>query len=350
MKYFNPSYWFKLWILSAPLFNSKSEGIYAKSIDNQNIKDWASKNTTNISLLENQELTLLNLPLWNSNLTTHNEHHKYRHQKSRRIKKQVTPHPRPSRAIFQLSERLIIRLNNPEQYRTSFQAIINELAQNNILLNLPATDNQLYILNPETNYGYFRLPVRIIQEQNGQSNSIELELVLSADALYIQGFIINHHDTGSHTSNIETYYYFNPNLGTPSGRYNPQLTTIPNINSIMLNHICNAYRHLLPSEDTNIYWTNIYNAFLRLTIDINVDTERPLGSLALSLGRVILMTAEALIFREWENIINRELIINRNYFSIGLNSNNNYQLLIRWGQYSQTHLALFLNRIYNEYG
>ncbi|WP_342253431.1 hypothetical protein [Spiroplasma endosymbiont of Zeiraphera isertana] len=374
MKYFNPTYWFKLWLLSAPLFNSKSEGIYAKSIDNQNIKDWASKNTSSLESI-NQEISYTNSsnnyqsyslnetnqnidPFYQSYLDSFSNQeletstHKHRHEKSRRIKKQVTPHPRPSRAIFQLSERLIIRLNNPEQYRTSFQAIINELAQNNILLNIPATDNQLYILNPETNYGYFRLPVRIIQEQNGQSNPIELELelVLSADALYIQGFIINHHDTGSHTSNIETYYYFNPNLGTPSGRYNPQLTTIPNINSIMLNHIGNAYRHLLPSEDTNIYWTNIYNAFLRLTIDINVDTERPLGSLALSLGRVILMTAEALRFREWENIINRELIINRNYFSIGLNSNNNYQLLIRWGQYSQTHLALFLNRVYNEYG
>ncbi|WP_342254487.1 hypothetical protein [Spiroplasma endosymbiont of Zeiraphera isertana] len=90
MKYFNPSYWFKLWVLSAPLFNDKTQGINAKSIDNKKIKDWVSKNTTNISFLENQELTLannqtslLNLPLWNSNLNIHNQHHKHRHQKSR---------------------------------------------------------------------------------------------------------------------------------------------------------------------------------------------------------------------------------------------------------------------------
>ncbi|BET39560.1 hypothetical protein [Spiroplasma ixodetis] len=46
MKYFSLSYWFKLWVLSAPLFNDKTQGINAKSIDNnQKIKDWASNNT-----------------------------------------------------------------------------------------------------------------------------------------------------------------------------------------------------------------------------------------------------------------------------------------------------------------
>lgn len=60
MKYFSPSYWFKLWLLSAPLFNDKTQGINAKSIDNKNIKDWANNNTTDISLIENKELTLAN--------------------------------------------------------------------------------------------------------------------------------------------------------------------------------------------------------------------------------------------------------------------------------------------------
>ncbi|WP_174480821.1 hypothetical protein [Spiroplasma endosymbiont of Danaus chrysippus] len=59
MKYFNPSYWFKMWVLSAPLFNDKTQGINAKSIDNQNIKDWANNNTS-LESIENQELTLLN--------------------------------------------------------------------------------------------------------------------------------------------------------------------------------------------------------------------------------------------------------------------------------------------------
>lgn len=90
MKYFKPIYWFKLLILIAPFLNFKNQGIYAKSIaNNLNIKDWASKNITYLSLLENQKSTLLNnqtfldLPLSNSNLTTDNGHHKHRHQKYR---------------------------------------------------------------------------------------------------------------------------------------------------------------------------------------------------------------------------------------------------------------------------
>ncbi|WP_342217543.1 hypothetical protein [Spiroplasma endosymbiont of Amphimallon solstitiale] len=58
MKYFSPSYWFKLWVLSAPLFNDKTQGINAKSIDNKNIKDWASNNTNLQSI--NQDMSFIN--------------------------------------------------------------------------------------------------------------------------------------------------------------------------------------------------------------------------------------------------------------------------------------------------
>ncbi|WP_425381054.1 putative mucin/carbohydrate-binding domain-containing protein [Spiroplasma endosymbiont of Polydrusus pterygomalis] len=55
MKYFNPSYWFKLWVLSIPLFNDKTQGINAMSIDNnQKIKNWANNNTTNLDLMSKQ--------------------------------------------------------------------------------------------------------------------------------------------------------------------------------------------------------------------------------------------------------------------------------------------------------
>lgn len=59
MKYFNPSYWFKLWVLSAPLFIDRQQGINANSINNKNIKYWSS-NSTNLQSNENQYLNLLN--------------------------------------------------------------------------------------------------------------------------------------------------------------------------------------------------------------------------------------------------------------------------------------------------
>ncbi|WP_342254232.1 hypothetical protein [Spiroplasma endosymbiont of Zeiraphera isertana] len=94
MKYFNPSYWFKLWVLSAQLFNDKTQGIDAMSIDNKNIKDWASKNTTDISLLENQELNLLNNQTY-FDLQTLNQEleistHKHHHEKNRKRTKRTT--------------------------------------------------------------------------------------------------------------------------------------------------------------------------------------------------------------------------------------------------------------------
>ncbi|WP_174480458.1 hypothetical protein [Spiroplasma endosymbiont of Danaus chrysippus] len=45
MKYFNPNYWFKLWLLITPLFNNQLQNTNAKAIYNkENIKDWKTKN------------------------------------------------------------------------------------------------------------------------------------------------------------------------------------------------------------------------------------------------------------------------------------------------------------------
>ncbi|WP_425380914.1 ETX/MTX2 family pore-forming toxin [Spiroplasma endosymbiont of Polydrusus pterygomalis] len=109
MKYFNPSYWFKLWVLSIPLFNDKTQGINAKSIDNnQKIKDWTSNNT-NLELI-NQEINYTNSstnyqpynlneinqninPFYQlyldsfSNQQSETSTHKHRHEKSRNKQK-----------------------------------------------------------------------------------------------------------------------------------------------------------------------------------------------------------------------------------------------------------------------
>ncbi|BET39558.1 hypothetical protein [Spiroplasma ixodetis] len=103
MKYFSLSYWFKLWVLSAPLFNDKTQGINAKSIDNnQKIKDWASNNTNLQSINQymaftnsstnyqpynlNQQVPNQNIdPFYQTELETST--HKHRHEKSRIIKR-----------------------------------------------------------------------------------------------------------------------------------------------------------------------------------------------------------------------------------------------------------------------
>lgn len=47
MKYFNPNYWFKLWITTATLFDNKTSSINANSINNNHtFNDWGNNNTT----------------------------------------------------------------------------------------------------------------------------------------------------------------------------------------------------------------------------------------------------------------------------------------------------------------
>ncbi|WP_342261539.1 ribosome-inactivating family protein [Spiroplasma endosymbiont of Notiophilus biguttatus] len=113
MKYFSPSYWFKLWVLSAPLFNDKTQGINAKSIDNnQNIKDWASNNTNLQSINQdmifinsstNYQLYNLNEPQENQNIDSfyqtyldslaspelETSTHQHRHEKSKKNKRET---------------------------------------------------------------------------------------------------------------------------------------------------------------------------------------------------------------------------------------------------------------------
>ncbi|WP_338960117.1 MULTISPECIES: hypothetical protein [unclassified Spiroplasma] len=62
MKYFNPNYWFKLWLLITPLFNNQLQNINAKIIYNkENIKDWKPKNIsiTDCTQSNDQDITCI---------------------------------------------------------------------------------------------------------------------------------------------------------------------------------------------------------------------------------------------------------------------------------------------------
>ncbi|WP_342266018.1 hypothetical protein [Spiroplasma endosymbiont of Villa modesta] len=105
MKYFNPSYWFKLWMLTVPFFQNKNQGINGKWIDNnEKIKNWASNNTNLQSI--NQDISFTNLNTnyqrYNLNQQLPNQNidlfyqiklqtntHKHRHEKHRnRLKRE----------------------------------------------------------------------------------------------------------------------------------------------------------------------------------------------------------------------------------------------------------------------
>ncbi len=261
-----------------------------------------------------------------------------------RIKRQTNQ--QKSKEILQLTEKLIININNRTQYITSFNNIINELVTNNILrpyLNLNSLirpefhsnqGNILYTLNTE-NYGYFRIPIEIrgIDEQNQQSYQRNLELVLRTDNLYLQGFIINNN-----------YYHFNfnnvnQNMQPQSVRDGsvPLLTQIEGMENIQLENISPDYpNNMIPSNGNEITWQSIFDSFWRLT-DNNIDIyENPLGKLAISLGQVIFVTAEALRFWSIYTEIRRLLIINNEYIELNTNpSNNYYGLLTSWSDESR---------------
>ncbi|WP_174479900.1 ribosome-inactivating family protein [Spiroplasma endosymbiont of Danaus chrysippus] len=360
MKYFSPSYWFKLWLLSAPLFNDETKGINAMSINNKKIKDWASNNTS-LDLI-NQEISFTNStsnyqpynlsptnqninPFYQTELETSN--HKHRHEKSRnRHKRQPNPN---RRAIFQLTEQLTIDSNNRQQYRNSFQSVLASLVRNNILrVVFDNTENanwgeinRIFTLNTE-NYGYFRLPVVIRWQQNEQSLQRNFELVLRTDNLYIQGFIVT--ERGSHIGEISTYYHFNfdninPNMqprAVQDGTV-PHLLNIDGMQSRQLTGISPDYRDMIPTQNNNINWNSVVNSFIVLTNDINVSEEHSLGNLAISLGQVVFMSAEAIRFPDiYARIVTH--LINRNE-NLEFNRRSEiYRILVSWSQRSRNNI------------
>ncbi|WP_425381474.1 hypothetical protein [Spiroplasma endosymbiont of Polydrusus pterygomalis] len=369
MKYFSPRYWFKLWVLSAPLFNDKTQGINAKSIDNKKIKDWVSNNTNLQSI--NQEMSYINSninyqpynlneinqninPFYQTKLEIiNNKHHHEKGRNKNKHKRQSTLKPTRSKTILKLNQTLIIDLNNRQQYRNSFHDIIQSLIRNNILrqtidlnslFNPPFhldEENSIFTLNTE-NYGYFRLPIEIrgIDAETQQSFSRNLELVFRTDNLYLQGFIIPRYIP--HLGETYEYYHFdfrniNMNMQPIAVRDGsvPLLTEIERVNSITLTNISPDYRDLLPTNNNEINWQSVYNSFLRLTNNISIGQEQPLGELAQSLGQVIFVTAEALRFWSISANIFQKLINNNSSIILERNNNNiYYNLLTTWADES----------------
>ncbi|WP_342254304.1 hypothetical protein [Spiroplasma endosymbiont of Zeiraphera isertana] len=248
MKYFNPTYWFKMWVLSAPLFNSKSEGIYAKSIDNQNIKDWANKNTSSLESI-NQEISYTNssnnYKLYNLNETNKNidpfyqsyldsfsnqeletSTHKHRHEKSRkRVKRKDDENKK-----ITVSNLILFRYlpNDPRytewySFRTQILFILSDLENENLISRISFDENlisriPIYSINSNNNNDdIFIIPIRLndspsysqtidkftcvnnpwIRGQYENTSDNDLRLVFRARDFYLQGFIANNN-----------YYYF----------------------------------------------------------------------------------------------------------------------------------------------
>lgn len=120
MKYFSFNYWFKLWLLGAPLFNDQTIGIRAKSITNHKNIEKTFKDNYNLSLInENFNENFLNQQSWSFDLTTKNNkysHNKHRHEKSR--------YKRYNQNIANISNNI---LNNHTQYHTKDYTHINNL-------------------------------------------------------------------------------------------------------------------------------------------------------------------------------------------------------------------------------
>ncbi|WP_342223867.1 ribosome-inactivating family protein [Spiroplasma endosymbiont of Asaphidion curtum] len=188
---------------------------------------------------------------------------------------------------FTLSKTLNINYD-VKKYFKELCLILTELAKKEVILsvnddkNAPVSCNtNFFVLNRNTSFNYFRIPVLI----DGRG----LELVFRTSDLYLQGFI-NNIDNNNHTE--RHYWFFDDAL-------------IREINDVVENHnlgFDSNYNTLLPSNEANIGWTGIQDAFFQLT---NIGTSRPpaLAIIRGSLARVILATAESIRFRQVRNNI-----------------------------------------------
>ncbi|UZQ29589.1 MAG: ribosome-inactivating family protein [Spiroplasma phoeniceum] len=273
----------------------------------------------------------------NINLQTNNLKRKKRQQRSREI--------------FQLTEKLIIDRNNPREYRNSFQSILESLSNNNILRIVYddsdrrqwGENSRIFTLNSE-NYGYFKVPVSIRWTENNQSIERNLELFFRTDNLYFQGFIVSERE--SRVGEISTYYHFDfsnidQNRQPQAVRDGsvPLLQTIQGIESRTLTGISPDYRDMIPTQNNNINWESIFNSFLRLTNDINVNTENSLGNLARSLGQVTFVTSEAMRFPDIYARIASHLITRNESINLERNQRNEiYRILVNWSGRSRNEI------------
>ncbi|WP_342189683.1 ribosome-inactivating family protein [Spiroplasma endosymbiont of Dilophus febrilis] len=267
-------------------------------------------------------------------------------EKLNRIKK-ATPFSSPSRKIVTISEQLVVDKNNPTEFFSSLQRIIQELSNINILEFVSSLipqgteensseDNSFYRLSTEQ-YGYFRIPV-VFRNTNNIQSQRNLELVFRTDNLYLEGFVVNVEPQGGHTGPEYNYYHFD----FKSERYqpygHPHLTQIAGTNSNNLK-FSGAYRDLRigMGDNRNISWTHIYNSFLWLSNTNNYQLDEPdYISTRTSLGQTILVTAEAIRSIELYNILRDNFINNRSIdWNNNTRENNIHRILMNWGRDSR---------------
>lgn len=215
--------------------------------------------------------------------------------------------------ILYIDKDLIIDLNNPDIYGSSFKEVIKSLVNNNILIIEFKQKNKHYSTNEDTRlyslnskkYDYFVINVSIKQIEN---ININLQLVFRTKNIYLDGIIVETltRKVDGGCSLIKNYYHFPDSdlkkiKGTTSTSFN---------NNIIGNRkdpITNIYRNILwltkkRKFDQNIYWEDIYNSFFQLTnLGQNISHDNHL--IALDLSMVIFVTSEALRFRSIGNLI-----------------------------------------------
>ncbi|WP_342224453.1 ribosome-inactivating family protein [Spiroplasma endosymbiont of Asaphidion curtum] len=188
---------------------------------------------------------------------------------------------------YKIREKLILNWDK-NNYKNSFNKIINELIKQNILNSIFETnsnnDNSIFEINH--NAPNFIISVFIDDETT-------INLLFSADNLYLQGF-----------SYGTTFYYFSDST----------ITSIDGQTSSNLQFNGN-YNNLLPSSNPQITWENILDSFRVLDnygqgrLSPN-NPENKIKLLKAALFRIILVTAEALRFRSIYNLIITNIITN----------------------------------------
>ncbi|BET39639.1 hypothetical protein [Spiroplasma ixodetis] len=119
----------------------------------------------------------------------------------------------------------------------------------------------------------------------------------------------------------------------------PLLTQIQVMQTRQLTGISPDYRDMIPKQNNNINWESIFDYFFRLTNDIDVQTELPLGNLARSLGQVIFITEEAMRFPDIYARIVTHLIRRNENINLERNQENEiYRILVSWRERSRNEV------------
>ncbi|WP_338968033.1 ribosome-inactivating family protein [Spiroplasma endosymbiont of Lonchoptera lutea] len=186
---------------------------------------------------------------------------------------------------YKIEKKLILNWNK-ENYKNSFNEIINELIRQNILNSIFETnsnnDNSIFEINHNA-------PNFIISAFIDDENTIDL--LFSANNLYLQGFTYD-----------RTFFHFADSTITSIDRQTSS--------NLLFN---GNYPSLGTSTNPQITWENILQSFRDLTVfgerrlSPNDSTIR-IKLLKAALLRIVLVTSEALRFRSIYDLINNNII------------------------------------------